>query len=407
MGKKKKKKGGDKEKKAKKKPAANERDIVFYEQQILDNNRQLARLKTRNEFLEGELDSLKAQLTRLEDDRSDVVAHLKRILQQKTEEAKELGERLLAMEELRKDEKLAYKTKEESMLQEYHNMETNLNAEVKLVSGKLNALEDWRNARAELTRKFEIQEEQMAEQEQRHREALYEAEKSLVIGKAQMQREMQERLNDLALSFQEATNLRMADATQRAIRENIALNSELDDTYKIRQELEGKMQICKETEQNTRLRASLLHEELQMALNKVFEQNKFIEKIAEDHLNAVLLRTEERRMEQCASSKDQLLQTITEKQLTADQDARKIERTILETGKQTKDILDDVQVNRIQIEQLTNILHSVKSIITQLPGEIGDITSTPCVACDGNFKRKLLEIYSIIESSNIAKIINV
>ncbi|XP_063987605.1 cilia- and flagella-associated protein 157 [Diachasmimorpha longicaudata] len=404
---KKKKKGGDKEKKAKKKPAVNERDIVFYEQQILDNNRQLARLKTRNEFLEGELDSLKAELTRLEDDRSDVVAHLKRILQQKTEEAKELGERLLAMEELRKDEKLVYKTKEESMLQEYHNMETNLNAEVKLVSGKLNALEDWRNARAELTRKFEIQEEQMAEQEQRHREALYEAEKSLVIGKAQMQREMQERLNDLALSFQEATNIRMADATKRAIRENIVLNSELDETYKIRQELEEKMQICKETEQTTKLRASLIHEELQIALHKVFEQNRFIEKIAEDHLNATLLRTEERRMEQCTRSKDQLLQALREKQILADQEAGKIERAILDAEKEAKDILTDVQTNRLQIEQLTKILHSVKSIVMQLPGEIGDNSSTPCVACDGNFKKKLLEIYSILERLNIAEIINV
>lgn len=53
------------------------------------------------------------------------------------------------------------------------------------LAGKLNALEDWRNARAELTRKFQVQEEQMAEQEQRHTKSLYEAEKSLVIGKAQ------------------------------------------------------------------------------------------------------------------------------------------------------------------------------------------------------------------------------
>lgn len=69
----------------------------------------------------------------MEDDRCDVVAHLKRILQQKTEEARELGERLQAMEELRRDEQISYNTKEDSMKQEYHNMETNLNAEVKLV----------------------------------------------------------------------------------------------------------------------------------------------------------------------------------------------------------------------------------------------------------------------------------
>lgn len=40
---KKKKKGAEKEKKAKKKPWMNERETVSYEQQILDNNKQLAR----------------------------------------------------------------------------------------------------------------------------------------------------------------------------------------------------------------------------------------------------------------------------------------------------------------------------------------------------------------------------
>lgn len=51
-------------------------------------------------------------------------------------------------------------------------------------AGKLNALEDWRNARAELTRKFEIQEEQMAKQNEDHVKALYDAEKSLIIEKS-------------------------------------------------------------------------------------------------------------------------------------------------------------------------------------------------------------------------------
>lgn len=75
---------------------------------------------------------LKTKLNELEDDRSDVVAHLKRVLQQKTEESRELSDRLLAMEELRKDEQIAYKKKEEAMESEYHTMETNLSAELKL-----------------------------------------------------------------------------------------------------------------------------------------------------------------------------------------------------------------------------------------------------------------------------------
>lgn len=68
----------------------------------------------------------------LKEDRSDVVAHLKRNLGEKTEESRELSERLLALEELRKQEQVEYKTKENGMELEYRTMESNLSAEVKL-----------------------------------------------------------------------------------------------------------------------------------------------------------------------------------------------------------------------------------------------------------------------------------
>lgn len=68
----------------------------------------------------------------LKEDRSDIVAHLKRDLEGKIEEARELNERLLALEELRKQEQAECKKKESTMEQEYRTMESNLSAEVKL-----------------------------------------------------------------------------------------------------------------------------------------------------------------------------------------------------------------------------------------------------------------------------------
>ena len=53
-----------------------------------------------------------------------------------------------------------------------------------MLEGKLNSLEEWRLARLDLMRKFEEQEKQMSEQEKKHKEALYEAEKELILGKA-------------------------------------------------------------------------------------------------------------------------------------------------------------------------------------------------------------------------------
>lgn len=51
-------------------------------------------------------------------------------------------------------------------------------------AGKLNALEDWRLARLDLMRKFEVQEEEMANQEKSHKTTLYETEKSVIVTKA-------------------------------------------------------------------------------------------------------------------------------------------------------------------------------------------------------------------------------
>ena len=73
----------------------------------------------------------------LKEDRSDVVAHLKRDLEGRIEETRELNERLLAMEELRKQEQAEYKKKENAMEREYRTMENNLSAEVKLAGIKL------------------------------------------------------------------------------------------------------------------------------------------------------------------------------------------------------------------------------------------------------------------------------
>lgn len=76
--------------------------------------------------------NLTKKYEQLKEDRSDVVAHLKRDLEGKIEEARELNERLLALEEQRKQEQAEYKKKESVMEQEYRTMESNLSAEVKL-----------------------------------------------------------------------------------------------------------------------------------------------------------------------------------------------------------------------------------------------------------------------------------
>lgn len=72
-----------------------------------------------------------------------------------------------------------------------------------------------------------------------------------------MQKEIGQHLDDLALNFQKATKMRIADVTQRAIRENIILNTEYDKALKTCQKLSDIVKDVKNKEINMRLYSSL------------------------------------------------------------------------------------------------------------------------------------------------------
>lgn len=206
---------------------------------------------------------------------------MKRSLENRIEESKELSERVAVLEELRKDELAAFKKKEDAMQLEYKTMENNLSAEVKLAAGKLNALEDWRIARLDLMNKFEKQEKEMAEQEMRHKEELYEAEKSIVTKKDMMQKEMKEQLQILSERLLKAVTLRITEIINRTIRENVALNRDLDKLLETNKKLENINIEHKKIEQILKLKWQIYEKEAKITQNKIVKQRNEMHKIVE------------------------------------------------------------------------------------------------------------------------------
>ncbi|XP_043471484.1 cilia- and flagella-associated protein 157 [Leptopilina heterotoma] len=388
---KKKKKGVEKEKKAKKKSFINERETLSFEQQILDNNRQLVRLRSRNAELESEMEKVKDKYDQLEEDRADVVAHLKRILNERTLEAQELHEQLLAFDQVRKEEQQAFKKREESLEQEFRTMESNLSAEVKLAEGKLNSLEEWRIARLDLMNKFEEQEKQMSEQEKSHKETLYEAEKELILGKAKMQIEMEERLIELAQKFQAATTIRIADETHKAIQENISLNRELDSIFRTCRELDYQNKEFKDRDQFLRLQISLYNSEAKMALKKVLKQNQIINKLSDDHLTMNLIYGRVQRAEALVQRNESLMENCKKNCCDMFKKIQTLEQHIEKSKKSEEEIMEEVCKNHKEIENLETILERAKNCFKNaldIQDEISD--ENVCSSCHSEVKEKLL-----------------
>ncbi|KAK9303291.1 hypothetical protein QLX08_005048 [Tetragonisca angustula] len=360
-----KKKGKSKKKKVKRK-CIDERETLSYEQEILDNNRQLARLRSRNEELEEQAELTKEKFRQLEEDRSDVIAHLKRSLDEKIEESKELSKRLTALEELRKDELAAYKKKEETMENEYRMMENNLSAEVKLVAGKLNALEDWRLARLDLLQKFEKQEQKMSEQEMRHKEELYEAEKSIIVGKSMMQKEMKEHLQILSERLLKAVTLRITEVMNRAIHENVALNRDLDKLLKTNKELDAINIERKKTEQTLRLKCELFETETKIMLEKALKQRDTIHQVVKEYESLILCYGQAQRNNNRLKQLQRILEDIIkQKDELLDKKMKQYEENILMTRHENKRLIELIQKKGKELETLKSILNNVSTFLTE------------------------------------------
>lgn len=358
---------GKKGKKEEDPNALTEVDKTFYELTITDLNRKLARLKTLTAELEVKNEELQESSKQADDDKNDVIVFLKRQLTEKKEEIKELQERVIGLEESRSTETHDFKVQIVEMEEAYRQMHEQLTSEIKLLTGKLNALEEFRLQRDELMKKFETQESEMEEQEIRHKREIYEIERKFIIGKDKLKRDMEARLLQLSTEFQDVTEIRIASTTHRVIRENIAINNELDTMLGTHQRLFTENQKLKKHNQALKLDASLHCDEKKKALSKAAIQYNVIERLTEEH------KLMTRKLEKYQYIEAEAIQSKREiKQCKSDNDKLKFHIRILEqnlhAGKcERSDLKTNLEYCEEELDRLSNILYeSVMTIKTAL-----------------------------------------
>lgn len=260
-------------------PCFTEVERTFMELQIAECNRIIARLRTTVEGYEQKHEEMQTAYEKLDEDRADIIAYLKKNLNLKTEENVELKEKVKGLEEIREIENAQFKATVNELEKNFKIMKDQLTSENKLLAGKLNTLEEFRAIRDDLMKKFEKQEQDFKDQEMKYKRIIYDAEKKFVIGKDKLKKEMEARLLQLAQDFQDATELRIAASTHRVIRENIAINNELDNLLATQAKVSEQNEKFKESERAARVAMESAEEERDKAINKSVVQLKVIDQL--------------------------------------------------------------------------------------------------------------------------------
>lgn len=178
-----------------------------------------------------------------------------------------------------------------------------------------------------------------------------------------MQIEMEERLIELAQNFQEATTIRIADGTHKAIKENISLNRELDIILRTCRNLDFQNKEYKDRDRLLRLEVSLYNSEAKMALRKVLKQNQIINKLADDHLTMNLVYGKVQRAEALVQRNETLMENC---KINSNEMIKKIhilEQNIEKSKKNEEEIIEQVYKNHKEIENLEKILKRAKNCI--------------------------------------------
>ncbi|KAJ8716852.1 hypothetical protein PYW07_003479 [Mythimna separata] len=252
---------------------------AFDELQFTDLNRKLARLRQTVLDYEIRNEELQKAYDKLDEDRADIIAYLKKTLTVKSDENAELKEKVKGLEELREIETAEFKETVNELERNFTRMKDQLSSENKLLAGKLNTLEEFRAIKEDLMKKFEKQERAYQEQEMYYRRIIYDTEKKFIIGKDKLKKEMEERLLQLAQQFQDGSELRIAASTHRVIRENIALNNQLDSLLMTQVKVAEQNEKFREDERAARCAKEVAEEERDKAMNKSIVQLKVIDQL--------------------------------------------------------------------------------------------------------------------------------
>lgn len=214
----------------------------------------------------------------LREDKADVVAFLKRALQQRTDQISELQARLEGLQHVHETDGQAYEKKISDMNQELDKTKEQLGSENMVLTKKLDALEEFRIQREQLMAKFEEQEKKLEQQKQHFETQIYEQEKKHIKEEDRLKKDMMAKLESVAAEFRKAANAQMSATTQRTIRENVNVSAQVNQLADKASELGKDNDLLRVRNTEKQRKIDMLEDEQQ----RLVKRNAYRLKVIED-----------------------------------------------------------------------------------------------------------------------------
>ncbi|XP_040571349.1 cilia- and flagella-associated protein 157 [Lepeophtheirus salmonis] len=214
----------------------------------------------------------------LREDKVDVVAYLKRMLNQRTDQIGELQARLVGLQSVHSADAEHYKTKITDLEAEFSHSKQQMESDNMVLTKKLDALEEFRIQREQLMNKFEDQNKKMDDQKSEYENQIYSIERNHIIEQDRLKKDMMSKLENIASEFRKASHAQMAATTQRTIRENVNLSAQV---FQLSDRVSSVTKKC--STQDSQLWKKEQHSQLLLKeKEKLIKQNTYRLKVIED-----------------------------------------------------------------------------------------------------------------------------
>ncbi|XP_015095815.2 cilia- and flagella-associated protein 157 isoform X1 [Vicugna pacos] len=275
----------------------------FYHIQIRDLEDRLARYQRKWDELAVQEKLFRQEFEQLANNKKEIVAFLKRTLNQRVDEIADLNEQLQSLQLAKEMEKDAFEAQLAQVRHEFQETKDQLTTENIILGGKLAALEEFRLQKEELTEKFTLLEDQLRKQESEYKDYVHNLEKKSVLDKDRLRKEIIQRVNLVASEFHKVAKNQMWDTTKRAIMENNAVTLQLTKVSR-----QG-MQLLQENEQ---LRGT--QDNLCKQLELLENSQKVMARHSKGHQKIILMLTEKCREQQQGMAEAEQLRLLLSQQ---------------------------------------------------------------------------------------------